>query len=206
MLMSTLRQFTNGLSIRHRKGVLVFEDKDYKKKINHARAYEFDSKEYMEFINYFKYALEDAWPGITELPLNLKGSDYTDYHDHNVNDQIFMSVMRHKIAFYPSSNYRKTLYCLDRKRATSLYHTLYYVLLPTIEKLGEKPLYRGWNEGSNQYVYGDSVFESKLIDDKEYKHWIVRDDGFRQPVLGYTVREVLGYGVPESDPFPTYGN
>lgn len=206
MLMCIIRQFTNGLSIRHRKGILVFEDKKYKKKVNHARSYEFDSKEYEEFIYYFKYALEDAWPGITKLPLDLKGSDYTEYHDHNVNDQIFMRVMRHKIVFYPSDNYRKTLYCVDKKRAISLYHILYYVLLPTIENFGERSLYRGWNEGSKQYIYGEYIFESKIIDGKEYKHWIIRDDGFRQPVMGITLRETLGHGDPEPIPFPDYGN
>ena len=60
------------------------------------------------------------------------------------------------------------------------------------EHLKENPLYlfEGYNEGLEDYVVGSYVYQPVYdkVTKRFYHHHIVRDDGFRMPVKGDTVR------------------
>ncbi len=119
-----IREFDNGLVVKHRKSAIIFENADGKKEREERFNYVFTKQEYKEFVSYIKTIANEAWTNIIPKEAHSTGSDYDEYYDRRYDDNGNLSIQDNGLLIFAPYWSVDTLYQFNKPKIQSFIYDL----------------------------------------------------------------------------------
>ncbi|GEM02522.1 hypothetical protein SAMN05421839_10630 [Halolactibacillus halophilus] len=129
-----VKEFENGLVIKHRKSAIIFENAEGKKEKEERFVYRFSSKEFKVFTDYIKKIANESWTNIAPKEAHSMGSDYDEYYDHRYDDNGYLSLLDDGISIRAPYWSVDTLYQFNKAKIQSFIYDLDQKLLRSSSK------------------------------------------------------------------------
>lgn len=119
-----IREFDNGLVVKHRKSAIIFENANGKKEREERFNYLFTKEEFKEFATYIKVIANESWTNITPKEAHSWGSDYDEYYDRRYDDNGSLSINENGLLIFAPYWSVDTLYQFNKPKIQSFIYDL----------------------------------------------------------------------------------
>lgn len=119
-----VREFNNGLVVKHRKSAIIFENVDGKREQEERFSYQFTKEEFKEFASYIKEIANESWANVIPKKAHSMGSDYDEYYDQRYDDNGNLSILENGLLIFASYWSVDTLYQFNKPKIQSFIYDL----------------------------------------------------------------------------------
>lgn len=126
------KTFPNGLTIKHRKSAIIFENESG---LNGGKSYDFvfrfSDHEWRDFFDYLTSAANEAWSNIAPKEATSEAADYWEYYDKTCDNNGYLWLNEKEIKIEAPHLSKNTLYQFNKAKIQSFLHDLNKQLEPT---------------------------------------------------------------------------
>jgi len=119
-----VKEFENGLVVKHRKSAIIFENAEGKKEKEERFEYRFSPEEFKGFADYIKEIANESWTNVVPKEAHSMGSDYDEYYDRRYDANGYLSISENGISIKAPYWSVDTLYQFNKQKIQSFIYDL----------------------------------------------------------------------------------
>ncbi|WP_368900723.1 hypothetical protein [Oceanobacillus oncorhynchi] len=119
-----VREFNNGLVIKHRKSAIILENADGKREREKRFSYQFTKEEFKELASYIKEIANESWTNVIPKEAHSMGTDYDEYYDRRYDDNGSLSINENGLLIFAPYWSVDTLYQFSKPKIQSFIYDL----------------------------------------------------------------------------------
>lgn len=125
-----VKEFDNGLVIKHRKSAIILENFSGKKEKEEYFSYAFTDQDFKGFFEYIKEAANESWTNIVPKEANSDRSDYDEYYDRRYDANGYLTIGDFGIKIRAPYWSVDTLYQFNKSKIQSFIYDLEQIFNP----------------------------------------------------------------------------